>query len=441
MTRKGEGREDKLKVSAAPADDERARFAVECRPRAKAHSRTLETVLPGAAWSPAFTPTLTRLEALAPWVERHKRAAIIDPPSGLTAFELAAGRPLVFEHTSNQFASSLAEKARLFDSLVVPATQKLSTRMGYWSAWRSFVTFLAIDGEINQAMPASGIAIKAFAMHLIMLGYAGASVMRFFEAIIDRHRHYGYEMEVPVVTVRKWVEAIQKQLGLPKREKFFILPLHIRCILQLPRSSLKQLRDTSIMTMGTICALRAAEIGRIDVCDVLWDYDGPETVAIALWYRKNDGFKKGLHPRIGKGSTPATCPLILLREYMRRGELRKSAACTKGKWTRSPCEACGRFFRKTTAGGTRLEPSKAAWNLSKDLIGKAVKENLNRIGVDPGNYTAVSMRRGGVSAAVAGGVNETLWKLQSGHRGVSWQNYADIVKKDQLYQFFDAFGL
>jgi hypothetical protein len=290
-------------------------------------------------------------------------------------------------------------------------------------------------------MPASPTAIKAFAMHLVMLGYAGASIMRFFEGIIDRHRHYEQELGAPVVTVRKWVEAIQKQLGLPKRDKFFILPLHIRCMIQLPRSSLKQLRDTAITTAGTICALRAAEVSRLDVCDLLWDYDGPNTLALSLWYRKNDGFKKGLHPRIGQGSTPETCPLRLLREYMQRGGLRKSSKCTKPKWTRSPCEACGRFFRNTTAGGTRLESARAGWNMNKNVIGDAVKDNLARIGVDPGSYTAVSMRRGGVSAAVAGGVNETLWKLQSGHRGVSWQNYADIVKKDQLYLFFKAFGL
>jgi hypothetical protein len=38
-------------------------------------------------------------------------------------------------------------------------------------------------------------------------------------------------------------------------------------------------------------------------------------------------------------------------------------------------------------------------------------------------------------------VNETLWKLQSGHRSISWQNYADVVTRDQLYEFSNAFGL
>jgi hypothetical protein len=88
-----------------------------------------------------------------------------------------------------------------------------------------------------------------------------------------------------------------------------------------------------------------------------------------------------------------------------------------------------------------LEGVRVGWNLSKDVVRRAVKESLGRIGVAPDNYSPVSMRRGGVSAALAGGVNETLWKLQSGHRGVSWQNYADVVSRPQLYHFYESFGL
>ncbi len=77
----------------------------------------------------------------------------------------------------------------------------------------------------------------------------------------------------------------------------------------------------------------------------------------------------------------------------------------------------------------------------KSVIGDAVKDSLKRIGVTPDNFSPVSMRKGGVSAAVAAGVNETLWRLQSGHRSTAWQNYADVFKKEQLYEFSNAFGL
>jgi len=178
------------------------------------------------------------------------------------------------------------------------------------------------------------------------------------------------------------------------------------------------------------------------VCDVAWNVDGPGTLAIHLWYRKNDQKKQGLHPRMAQGSLKeGSCPLALLSEYWVRGRVCVSPWCTKRIWPCSPCEACGRLFRNTTAGGERLDEARANWQLSKSVVRKAVKESLARIGVDPGNYTPISMRKGGISAAVEGNVDQTLWQLQSGHRSTAWQNYADVRKRRQLYDFPRAFGL
>eukprot|EP00961_Rhodomonas_salina_P067649 908404-Rhodomonas_salina.1 len=117
------------------------------------------------------------------------------------------------------------------------------------------------------------------------------------------------------------------------------------------------------------------EVAKLDVCDVLWDFDGLNTLAMLLCSRKNDGMKRGLFPRMGRGSTPATCPLVLIREYMERAGIHKSPLCTKQKpgWTRSPCEACGRLFRNTTAGGRQMEGPRRSWVLSKNVVRAAVK--------------------------------------------------------------------
>ena len=71
----------------------------------------------------------------------------------------------------------------------------------------------------------------------------------------------------------------------------------------------------------------------------------------------------------------------------------------------------------------------------------AVKTQLERIGVVRDKYSPISCRKGGVSTALSGGVSAELRALQSGHRSISWQNYADIVKREQLYDFFKSFGL
>ena len=444
---------EELQPICNPTTQQRMQAAVNCKGLARDHFRSrLGEVLEEAQWSTAFTPTLRDIGQLRAWVPRHLHEAVFRAPPGETEFERAGGKPLVFQGLSNPFESSLQGKAEFFRRHVEPASQKPESRMSLWAAWRAFVTFLAMEGELGQVMPATEEAMHGFATHLLLIGYSGASFVRFFEAIIDRHKKFQCVMRVEIRTVHRWVRTIKKHMGLPKREKFAIMPEHIRRMLRLPRESLKDLRDTTILVMGTICALRAGEIQRLDVCDLLWNVDGPDTLAVFLWYRKNDGFKQGLDPRIGKGEVARTCPLALIREYLQRAGLRVSEFCTKSHWRRSPCEACGRLFRNTTAGGRRMEGNSVTfwqqaahdtpqWKLNRAVIDAAVKRSLGRIGVKPEAYTPVSMRRGGVSAAIAGNVNEVLWKLQSGHRSISWQNYADIVKTSQRYEFFKAFKL
>eukprot|EP00961_Rhodomonas_salina_P294357 3934509-Rhodomonas_salina.1 len=83
------------------------------------------------------------------------------------------------------------------------------------------------------------------------------------------------------------------------------------------------------------------EVAKLDGCDVLWDFDRMNTLVIPLWSRKNDWMKLGLFPRMGQGSASATCPVVLIREYMERAGVRESPLCTKQKpgWTLLPCEA------------------------------------------------------------------------------------------------------
>ncbi len=430
-------------MAKTPTDSQRFASALGARPHAKAQAALFGRALRGLEWSQAFTPTLKDLTPVSWLIPVDVRRQITEPPAQLTEFEKSGGKPMVFvvKGGGNPFLSSLDDKAALFDEQVAPSTQKVATRTGYWAAWRSFVTFLLLHGAADHAFPSSEVAVKAFAMQLLMVDYAGASVARFFEAIIDRHKQYDQPLAVAACKLHSWRVALEKGRGLPTREKFLILPAHIHCIIQLPRDSLCHLRDTTIVVVGSLCALRAAEIGRLDVCDVLWDFDGPGTVALLLWYRKNDGLKRGLFPRIGRGNTADTCPIVLLREYCRRSGLIVSKHCTKAKWRRSECNSCGRLFRGSTAGGKRLVPASDGEESLKGVIAAAVKKSLLRIGVAPAGFSPVSMRKGGVSAAVAAGVNETLWRLQSGHRSVAWQNYADVFRKEQLYEFSNAFGL
>lgn len=84
------------------------------------------------------------------------------------------------------------------------------TRCVYWAVWLSFVTFLEISGALEQAMPASEMALKGLMMHLVMVGYSGASFTgtTFIEGIINRHRRWGNDLVVPV---RRFMEGSRRR--------------------------------------------------------------------------------------------------------------------------------------------------------------------------------------------------------------------------------------
>ena len=52
----------------------------------------------------------------------------------------------------------------------------------------------------------------------------------------------------------------------------------------------------------TMCAMLPNELLALDVCDLLFDYDGPGTLAVSVKKRKNGQRRQGLWPRIGTAS-------------------------------------------------------------------------------------------------------------------------------------------
>jgi integrase len=375
-------------------------------------------------------------------IPTHRQEAFLTPPASLTEFEKADGRPMTFAQSGMEpAAAGIFQKAALFRSQVLPATQALLTREGHFGAWRTFVSYLLIEGVLLMAIPVTEVAVQGFFMHCILTGYSAARLTSMVEAIIDRHYLYRITPQIPPEKIRWWATAATKTLGLPETEKFPVLASHIKAFLRLPRTSLRILRDITMLCVGTICALRSKELRRLDVCDVVDEIDGKGTMGLLLWKRKNDGNKRGLFPRIGQAKDADMCVIRLIKAYMKRAGLSKHKNCTKDKWRRSPCDACGRLFRNTTAAGARIAETKSKHDISGNTLAKALKDMLALIGVEPGKYSPVSLRKGGVSTALAGGLPEDLRNLQSGHRSSCWKAYADITQRAQLYRFFGSFGL
>jgi len=72
--------------------------------------------------------------------------------------------------------------------------------------------------------------------------------------------------------------------------------------------------------------------------------------------------------------------------------------------------------------------------MSRQQISGAVKVALESIGVDARHYSGISMRRGGITAAVQAKVSEPILYLQSGHgTAMAGRRYVDPVDPRILY--------
>lgn len=79
--------------------------------------------------------------------------------------------------------------------------------------------------------------------------------------------------------------------------------------------------------------------------------------------------------------------------------------------------------------------------ITRSHVTSAVRNCLLRIGVTLQGYSPISMRLGGLSAAVCAGVPADLRMLQTGHTSDAWSHYAVLSERAELYRCWEAFGL
>ena len=79
---------------------------------------------------------------------------------------------------------------------------------------------------------------------------------------------------------------------------------------------------------------------------------------------------------------------------------------------------------------------------TRQMVTMAVKSSLSLIGVDTTHFSCLSMRRGGISAALTAKVQAPVLYLQSGHGSENAAfNYVVPVDPSVWYESFAAFGL
>ena len=129
-----------------------------------------------------------------------------------------------------------------------------------------------------------------------------------------------------------------------------------------------------------------------------------------------------------------------LKQYAEEHGLVVSERCTKAESPGARCRSCAPFFfsevRERKAG------PKVKEMLSRQQVTNAVISSLKLIGVDTAHFSGLSMRRGGISAALTARVQEPVMFRQSGHGSANaGRNYMLPTDPSVWYESFAALGL
>ena len=82
--------------------------------------------------------------------------------------------------------------------------------------------------------------------------------------------------------------------------------------------------------------------------------------------------------------------------------------------------------------------SQANHGISKTTMRKDIDDCLVRIGCDTTQSSGKSMRQGGLSVALHGGVDENLRMMRSGHASTANMGCETVLEPSQLYAFSRA---
>jgi len=404
-------------------------------------------LMPSTVWALRFTqhafPTIENVDILAAeaqfWRLGDERMRhILEDISRQTPVERGDGHlPAVRAKGKKGRLSSAQELAAIFDECVMPACLAHRTREGYQSYWKCVITWAIAHEEVASILPMTQTTLKAITQEMMMIGCATGTIRNVWSAVEDRHRRFGYAlplgMQGDFTRMSKAVASVQ---GQPSRLIFPVGVHHVKALLELAGLTDTQTRDMLVCVLGTVCCLRVGEVAQLQVCDLRWSHDAAwhprynNTLAVGVYKRKQDQARKGLFPRAGEAVATR------LRSFVERMGLEKEDECSKKRSPGARCRSCPPVFPHITAGARTAKP------MSRQQVTRAVTNSLQLIGVDTTHFSGLSMRRGGISAALVARVPEPILFLQSGHgSNCAARNY--MVPRDPhvLFETYLAFGL
>ena len=259
----------------------------------------------------------------------------------------------------------------------IEATWAHNTRRTYGSTLRLYERFCTENG----LSPGAPLSVIAFCEHLASQGRKYATIEHHVVAIRVR---YGIADD----RLRLYLRGLRRTLGSAQSQKAPLTPTQLGLIKW--DSGLKGVRDKALLLVGFFGAFRNSELVGLNIEDVEFT---PEGAILTLRKSKTDQEGRGREVAIGYAKRPELCPVRALQTYM----------ATLGRNT-------GPLFvslRKSQYTQSRL---------STDAVARIVKDYADRLGLDPRQFSGLSLRAGFVTTAALMGATENEIALQTGHK-------------------------
>lgn len=268
-----------------------------------------------------------------------------------------------------------------------------ATRRAYATGWAQFEAWAEKTGLC--ALPAEPQAAALFLAALAADGKKPSTIALRLAAIVARHRDTGHPFDIRHPSISEVMAGIRRAHGVAQDKKTPILSPDLRAMIESMPDNLPGIRDSAVILIGYGGALRRSELAALDVGDVVSAEQG---LIITLRSSKTDQEGHGDLIAIHRGRDPRLC-----------------ASAALASWLDASGIDSGPLFRPLAgAGGAGVRPER----LTEKSMALIVKRAAARIGLDPDDFAAHSLRAGLATSAALAGADLLAIMRQTRHKSV-----------------------
>jgi len=285
-----------------------------------------------------------------------------------------------------------------------------ATRKAYESDFRIFEKWCV--GQGLCALPASPAAVAAFIADQAAAGKKPSTLGRRIAAIKHHHKKANETSPTDDERVKAVIRGARRTLGVAPKKLAAATSERTIGMAMLARQGLIGKRDRALLLLGFAIAARRSELVSLDVSDIEFC---PEGLRVRIRKSKTD--QEGIGAVVALCHGSIACPVAALKDWMAAANI-----------TVVP------VFRQVRRGG-HVTPNR----IGGEAVRRVVKLQIAKLGLDPKQLGAHSLRAGFCTSAASAGAN--LFKMMDISRHKSVDTIRGYVRSADAFKDHAGAGL